>query len=386
MSGVADSVDGPVPPRAAPDPSRAAAVHWFAAARRAVRLRKREPPLRLRSFALVGIFVILSFQALRASAPLLFPMTLAFITYLVLTPIVRGMARAFVPPALGAALVLVGVVASGAIVTNMLYPPAADWIARAPESAQTIERRLRSFKAPMEKLNEATKSVEKITGMPGEPPAVAVRQATIAEMLFSQTRSILAVAGTVLVLVYFLLVASDDLPRKIAMLLPRADEGDVAEIMLRTESEISRYLLTIALINTALAVVVGCVMWALGLPNPMLWGVMAGVLNFVPFVGPLASGIVLTGVAVLTFDEIAHALLVPACFFTITTIEGLGLTPWLVGRSLVLSPIAVVGSLLVWSWLWGIPGALVAVPILAIVKIVADHVEPLRPLSVLLGD
>jgi predicted PurR-regulated permease PerM len=382
--GARSSGDRPGTPRAAPGESRTDAARRLGG-RRAT-WRQRETPLRLRSFALVGIFVILTMHGLRVAAPLLFPVTLAVIAYLVLTPIVRAMARAWVPPALGAAIVLGGVVASAAIVTNMLYGPAADWVARAPESAQRVEYRLRTLKAPMEKLNEATKSVEKMTGMPSDPPAIAVRQTSVAEMLFSQTRSILAVAAIVLVLVYFLLVASDDIPRKIATILPRGDEDSVAEVMLRTEAEISRYLLTIALINAGLAVVVAGVMAAIGLPNPLLWGVMAGVLNFVPFVGPLASGVVMTCVALLTFDEVMRALLVPAVFFSITTVEGLGLTPWLVGRSLVMSPIAILGSLLLWSWLWGIPGALVAVPILAIVKIVSDHVESLRPISVLLGD
>ena len=275
------------------------------------------------------------------AAPLLFPITLAIIAYLVLTPIVRAMTRAWIPPALGAAIVLGGVVGIAAIVTNMLYGPAADWIARAPESAQRVEQRLRTLKAPMEKLNEATKSVEKMAGMPGDAPAVAVRQASVAEMFIGQTRSFLAVAATVLVLLYFLLVASDDIPRKIATILPRSDEDSVAEVMLRTESEISRYLLTIALINAGLAIVVGCVMAVIGLQTRCCgrWRACS-----TRTVLDRSRGLVLTSVAALTFDEVMRAPSSPP-----SSSRSHRRRPradaLLVGRSLVMSPITILGFL-----------------------------------------
>jgi predicted PurR-regulated permease PerM len=127
-------------------------------------------------------------------------------------------------------------------------------------------------------------------------------------------------------------------------------------------------------------------MWALGMPNPMLWGVMATFLNFVPYLGAIAGIAVVALVALLTFDGLMPSLLPPLVYFLLTGIEGYFVTPMIVGRRLTLNPLAILVGLLFWGWLWGIPGALLAVPILASLKILCDHVDRLQPLGEMLGD
>ena len=126
-------------------------------------------------------------------------------------------------------------------------------------------------------------------------------------------------------------------------------------------------------------------MWVIGLPNAGLWGTVAGVLNFIPFLGPGITAVLIFLVSVLTFDTLSAMLVPPAVFIALTTLEGNFLTPMIVGRRLSLNPIAVFVSILFWGWMWGMPGALLAVPILAIMKILCDAHEPLRPAGALLG-
>jgi predicted PurR-regulated permease PerM len=144
--------------------------------------------------------------------------------------------------------------------------------------------------------------------------------------------------------------------------------------------------LTITLINAGLGLAVGIAMSWLGMPNPVLWGVMTGCFNFIPYLGAVSSAIILTLVALLTFDGLDRALLVPSMFMGLTTLEGFFVTPMIVGHRLTLNPVAIFIWLTFWGWLWGVPGMLLAVPLLATLKIVCDHIRPLNPVGEFLGD
>jgi predicted PurR-regulated permease PerM len=187
-------------------------------------------------------------------------------------------------------------------------------------------------------------------------------------------------------LLYFLLAAGDTLLRQAVTIAPRlSDKRRVVEIARETEDDISYYLLTISLINGALGVAVGSAMYLLDMPNPILWGVMAGIFNFVPFLGAVTGIGIVALVALLTFDHFWSILLPPLSYLVLTSFEAQFITPALLARRLTLNPVAVFLALIVWTWLWGVAGALLAVPLLATLKICCDHIEPLNPIGTMLG-
>jgi predicted PurR-regulated permease PerM len=142
---------------------------------------------------------------------------------------------------------------------------------------------------------------------------------------------------------------------------------------------------TAAAINACLGTAGGIAFWLIGLPNPALWGMMGAVLNFIPYLGALTTITIVTLVATATFQSLGHALLAPACYLALATIEGNFVTPYIMGRRLMLNPVVIFIGVTFWGWLWGIPGALLAVPMLVMFKIFCDHSEPLAPIGEFLG-
>jgi len=347
-----------------------------------------EGPIDIRSLAITGIFLILGFAALRAAWSLFLPMFLAILANLALTPVVRLLERLGLPKGIGAALVLAGMVALLAYGVSALSDPARDWLARAPRMTRQLESRVRAIRNPIDQITEATEQVERLAagGESPEPKVELKPPRTLAQVLFDQAQLVITMGATTVVLLYFLLSSGDIFLQKLVESLPRlSDKKRAVQIVRRVEGDVSRYLLTISVINSCLGAIVGTVLYLLGMPTPVLWGVMVAVLNYIPFLGAVCSGIILGAVALLSFDSLAHAALVPLLFGAITSFEGMLLTPALLGRRLALSPVAVFASLMLWTWLWGVPGALLAVPILAIVKIVFDHSTSLRPIGHFLG-
>lgn len=339
-----------------------------------------------RPAALTGIFVLLVFCTLYLAASLILPIYLAVLLSFALSPLVRGLQRLRLPAPLGAAVVLILFVTAAVYSATLLAQPAADWMSRGPSAFTQMERRLRVVKQPLEQMTRATESVERLTDVDGkQTQKVELLQETLATSLFASTREFLAQAFLVLVLLYFLMASAGAFSRRLSAAFPQSlgetgDDGIVQQI----EAEISRYLLTVSLINAGLGVAVGATMYAIGMPNPFLWGAMAGLLNFIPFVGALVSAVVIAAVSLMSFDTLGQVLLAPLLFVTLTGVEGFFITPALVGRRLLLNPIAILLAVFVWSWIWGPAGALIAVPTLAIVKIVAHRVESMRPVSILI--
>jgi len=150
------------------------------------------------------------------------------------------------------------------------------------------------------------------------------------------------------------------------------------------QSELSRHLLTITLINGLLGLTVGLLMWAIEVPNPELWGTMVAVFNFAPYAGAVVSALILSVVGIASFTTLSEALMVPGVFLLVTSLEGALVTPMVLGQRLSLSPLVVFLSVIVWGWLWGVPGALIAVPLMCSVKVLMSHIESTRPLAKLL--
>lgn len=351
-----------------------------------------EKPIRTRSRALTGLFTLAIFYTVYFAKALLIPITLAMLLNLLLAPMVRALRRYLrMPDGVGAALVIVlGLSIFGGGVYG-LSAPVERWMDQLPIAMADLHHKVQEIKRPVEEVQEAAEKVEEITqgGLdadPQRPVPVAIQGPGLTRMFLGGAVSFVTGAVVMIALLFFLLASGDTLLRQAVSIAPRlSDKRRVVEIARDTEDDISYYLLTVSLINCGLGIAIGVTMYVLDMPNPILWGVMAAVLNFVPFLGALV-GIGIVGlVALITFDAVWAILLPPLCYLFLTSFEAQFVTPALLARRLTLNPVGVFLALIVWTWLWGVAGALLAVPLLATFKICCDHIEPLKPLGTLLG-
>jgi predicted PurR-regulated permease PerM len=342
----------------------------------------------VRSWALTGLFVLASVYTLAVARDFLLPLAVGVMTYFLLVPLVRGLKRLRIPEALGAALVLLGLGAALAAAFYALSWPASEWMARAPQSLTRVEQKLRPLAVRLQRLGRTAAEVERITEV-GPSPAteVAIKQPGLGTTVYAGAQAFVGDALIVVTFVYFLLASGDSFLRKMMKTLPRLEDRKRAvDIAREMERQISEYLILTAIINVAFGAAVGLALWLMGMPNPLLWGAVAAVTNFIPYLGGFLCLGILTLAAVVTYDSLWWAGAVAAVFFTINTLEGYLITPMIMGRRFTLDPAVLFVGLLFWWYVWGTAGALLAVPMMAAVKIVCERVEPLQPLAVFLGD
>ena len=213
-----------------------------------------------------------------------------------------------------------------------------------------------------------------------------VKEPSLARKLLTSTQKGLVYLAETIILVFFILAFGDAFVRNLVKIPARLrDKIHVVKILQEIKEEVSHYLFTVACINAGLGTATAIAMWLLGMPNAVLWGVMAATFNFVPYLGSAVTLTVLTVVALITFDNLGHALLVPAVFATLAAIEGQIVNPIIVGKRMSLSPLVIVVALMIGAWVWGVIGVLLAVPILVMVKIYFSHSEHLAPFADVLG-
>lgn len=341
-------------------------------------------PFDVRSIALTGLFVLALFYTTYFMRSVLLPIVLALLLSYLLRPIVRGLTRLRIPTGIGAAIILLSLIAAFGYGMSFLATPAADWLEKAPYSLGQLQQKMLPLKKPMEKVAQASGEVEKLTTPPdaATKTAVEVKQHRVTDALFVRTPEFIASLLTVLILLYFLLAYDGVFLPKMIKLIPRfADKKRAVAIAHDIESHVSRYLFTITLINICLGIAVGTTVGLLGLKNPIMWGAMVAVLNFVPYLGALTGIICMTLGAVLSYDSFGYALIFPASYLTLAVLEGNFITPWVMGRSLTLNPVLILLSITFWGWMWGIAGIILAVPILAAFKIFCTYIEQLEPVA-----
>jgi len=334
----------------------------------------------------LAIVVLLTLGVCYLAQEVLIPVILALLVSLLLSPAVTFLQRLFFPRVLGSILVLVAVVGAFAGGVMRLAEPARDWIANAPATIQTLEQRFHSFREPIRQAQEASKKLENLTQSSAPQTVVAVQPSLLSSMATSTPHALGSIAA-VLILVYFFLSSGNSFLRRMVEVAPRLREKKVVVAIARdVQEEMSRYLVMVSTINLALGLLTAIAMKLLGVPNPMLWGAVAAVLNFAPYVGPATTGLALLVAGFTTFDSLGHAFAVPGVFFLLAFIEGQLITPVIIGRRLALDPTVVFVWLLIWGWLWGVVGILLAGPLLACFRIFCQHVEGLHTVYVLIGD
>jgi predicted PurR-regulated permease PerM len=336
------------------------------------------------TFFLGSLLVLAVLAAVYVASSIILPVALAFVLQLILQPAVRLLERVRLPRAIGALLAILLVIGALVGFVAALSVPAATWAEKLPEGIPRLETHMAVLKRPIEALQQVIQKAEHVTDAPGKKDStVSVRRDLgLTGVLFTGTRAVLDGLFTTVLVLYFLLVAGEIFLRRIVEVLPSfSDKRQAVDISQQIEADISAYLLTITAMNTAVGVATGVAMYLCGLGDPLLWGATAFLLNYVPILGPLFGIGIFLLAGMLSFDNLWSALLPPALYFGIHLAEGETLTPMLLARRFTLNPVLVILSLVFWFWMWGVPGAILAVPMLAILKIVSDRVRPLKALG-----
>jgi predicted PurR-regulated permease PerM len=352
---------------------------------------------------LITLTVLAVLYTLFFAAAIILPFVLALVLALVLGPAMRLLNRRLRIPRMIAALLLI--VALFSVVGAMGYAlsvPASGWIAKAPQSLPALVDKLRFLEKPIRLVQHGVQQLQNLMSQSGDqpatenapPPGPAAPQSSgvggslmgIGSSVLQGGRAFLGEGFTLMLLLFFFLASSDTLLRRFVEILPHFDEKRRAvSIVTEIEDNISRYLLTITLMNALVGLFAGLAVWLLGMPDPLLFGTLAFLLNYIPIIGPVTGMVIFFFVGVFTFPSIWQALIPAGIYLGIHVLEGETITPMLLASRFTLNPVMVISSLMFWDWLWGIPGALLSMPLLAVTKIVCDHIEWLMPLGHLLG-
>lgn len=340
--------------------------------------------MRPQALAINTIAIILVLSALYFAASLLIPIASAVLLSMLLAPPVQFLERLHIPRAASAALIVLAVMGTLAAGLMALTTPAKTWIEQAPLSIERIQQKLHGYSKPLEDIKKATDQLQQQTTSTTSsgPQEVRVVRPALIDALLLGTPQAMAAVLSVIMLLYFMLASGDVFLRKLVVVIPSFhDKKRAVEIIRQIETDISSYLLNFTMVNVALGTVMAVVTASLGIPNPLLWGAAVAILNFVPYVGAVASMCLLATVGLQTFDSLALALAAPAALFVLLAFTAAVITPAVIGRKLLLNPVAIFVAILLWGWLWGIVGVLLAVPLLASFKIICERVEPLNPIA-----
>lgn len=350
---------------------------------------------RARSVGVTTLTVLALLYTLYFARPFLLPLVFALLLSFLFSPVVRALARMRIPPPVGAGFVVLALLGTVGLGGYELAGPIQSWAASAPETLSAAQVRLRKLLRPLERASRTAEQVQSAAaGAVGgtqpssgsRPREVVVRQTSLIARVFGTTQRFAASALEVIILLYFLLAGGDLFLQKLVKVLPTKGEKQKAvEIARMIEGSISTYLLTVAVVNLIEGAVVALAMWLLGMPSPILWGALVAFFEFMPYLGALTMVLILGVTAITVFDSVGRALLVPAVFLLINVVQANFVSPIFVGHRLALNPVALLVGLTFFFWIWGIPGAFIAVPILATFKIFCDHIVSLAAVGEFLG-
>jgi predicted PurR-regulated permease PerM len=345
-------------------------------------------PSNLRTAFQGGLFFLAFLAALYAAREIVLPIVLAFVLALLLQPAVRMLDRLRVPRVAGAFLLIVVLLGMVVGFGTALAGPAASWAAKLPEGIPRLQEHLSFLRAPIEAVRNFAHMAEGyVSGEAPSPLGAGAPQPAAAESglwtaLFSNSRAFIAGLLEMILVLFFLLLAGDIFLRRLVEILPRfSDKRQAIEMSQHIEEDISAYLTTVTIMNAAVGIATALVMWLCGVGDPVLWGAVAFLLNYVPILGPMIGIVTLALAGLLSANSFWLALLPAALYVAIHVIEGETITPMLLSRRFTLNPVLVILSLIFWYWMWGVLGAILAVPMLAVAKIICDRIRALAALG-----
>ena len=336
----------------------------------------------------IVLIVLGTIAFLYFARPVVLPVVLACAAGMTLKPLIRWLSYCHIPPALSAAVVLCLLMAAVGVGFFQLGRPALTWMNEAPQHMTALRQRVQGMFPRIARISRAAAAVNNLGATDEEQkmaPTVELKDSRGASAFINWTGSLLAGMGETVVVLYLLLASGDLFLQKLVHVMPTlSDKKRAVEISHEIQQNISNYLFSVSLINIGLGTLVSGGLYFLGVPNAVMWGMFVAVLNFVPYFGPVAGIILLATVGILTFDTLWKGLLPPAWYLLLHLFEANLITPVVLGRRFTLNPVVIFVSLIFWTWLWGVPGALLSVPILVSIKVVCDRVPTLSSVSELL--
>lgn len=347
---------------------------------------RADRPINTRNLALTGLFSLALCFAIYHGRGLLAPVVVALFLRFLLIPLVRWLRALHVPAPLGAALVVAMTVAVlGGAIYGMASPVAA-WLERAPRDLAELRELVDEWRPKLAELSRTANQLSDVTDGGDEPMQVELQGDDAVERAFRSTAPAALNFAMVIVLLFFLLASGDSMMNKLVRTAGGMSEKKrLVQMLRKIEIQVSSYLVTITLINICLGAAIALMCWLFGLPRPLLWGAMAALFNYVPYLGAIAGAAIVGGVSVANVGPELINLLPAVLYLLINGLEGYVITPMILGQSLALSPVAVFLSLLFWGWMWGLVGLVIAVPVLVAIKAGCARSERLESVAVFLG-
>jgi predicted PurR-regulated permease PerM len=332
-----------------------------------------------------GLFCLACMAVLYVASEIILPLILAIVLKLLLQPLVRMLERIHIPRAIGAVLSVLLVLTAFGGAISVLAGPATAWAGKLPEAIPKLRESLGFLQQPIDAVQGMMHQFDGLAGGGSGGGGPQVKSSSLLGAVFSGTATATSGLFTTLLILFYLLVSGETFLRRMVEILPTFDDKRQAvELSIHIERDVSAYLLTVTCINLLVGVATGCVMWLCGVASPVLWGAVAFMVNFVPILGPMVGIVVFLMASVLSLGVSWGALVPVGLYFGIHIIEGEVATPMLLARRFTINPVAVMLALLFWFWMWGVAGAILAVPLLAVTKIICDDLRPLRAFGHLL--
>ena len=332
-----------------------------------------------KSIFLGGLFMLALLAAAYIAREIVMPLIFAIVLKLLLQPALRLLQGLHVPRLFAALLLILALFGTIVGLGTAISGPARTWAAKLPEGIPRLQERLSFAWAPINTLQTFLQQVDDFgeTGA-SRNAAAPVQGPTLATRLFAGTRNFASGFFTTVLFLFFLLLTGDVFLHRLVEIMPLfRSKRQVVEISQQIERDISAYLVTITVMNAAVGIAMALAMWLTGVGDPILWGTVAFLLNYVPIIGTALGVVVFLLAGLLTNDALLQALLPAGLYVILHLIDGETLTPLLLAKRFTLTPVLVILALVFWFWMWGIPGAVLSVPMLAITKIICDRVRPL---------
>ena len=332
------------------------------------------------------IFILLGAMVfLYLARPVVLPVFLASVAGMTLKPLIRWLSGCRVPPAFSAAVVLVLLISTSGIGFFYLGQPAMRWMNEAPQHMTELRQRTQKLFPRLERFSQAAAAVNNLGATKDErkeeqknAPTVEVRDARGASVILNWTGTLLVGIAETLVLIYLLLASGDLFMQKLVHIMPTlSDKKRAVEMSHEVQRNISNYLFSVSLINVGLGVFAGTGLYLIGVPNAAMWGMILTLFNYVPYFGPVLGMLLLGIVGLISFDTVWLSVLPFSWYLLLHLVEANLVTPMVLGRRFTLNPVVIFISLIFWTWLWGVPGALMSVPILVSIKAIAERVPAL---------
>lgn len=351
---------------------------------------KPSGPARLISLrgGVLWIAVLATLAVLYYASAVLIPIAMALLLAVAFSGVIERLEKLGVPPAAGGIVIVVLLIGISFASVYGLAKPLQQWVSQAPQGIQRVEKHLHWLEQPLHEiqdLQKKTKGLIGVKGAPGKSNPQSALQFNFTSKLLGWTTSFIYGLSVTIALLYFLLATGRNLLRGIVHALPRIGEKEQAvELAFKLQGLISRYLFIITVINFSLGTLTALALWGLGMPDPVLWGAMVAIFNYIPYLGAVASATVISIVAVISLASFAKALVAIVIIVVLTTAEGQYVTPQILGRRMALNPVMIFVALIVGAWMWGVVGAFISVPVLASITLACEEIEPLQPIGAFL--